>query len=225
MLLREEYSKELLKEKLEEYKNIYSDIMNYKIENALSFQLCDGFSKDIVTSEMNQFYHEYGLISDRLNIYYKFRDLLKEIYDLKSRRVVDVGAGQVPQFARELAKVSEHVIAVDRLISQRNNPYDNLSIVEGEFNNETTLGENNLLVGCEPCQATMDIVNQAARNDVDFAIVVCDCTYMKINDNRFNKWNEYASKIDEIVYNSNLGEVHRSTLLGKPFIYTNKRGM
>ena len=226
MLLKENYSERFLEEKLAEYTSTYDDVFNDKFKSAMSLFFKDGLYKNQTMCEVNQFYHEYDLIKEELDVYYMFRDFLKEIYkDLNKRKVADIGAGQIPQLARELAKTSdEEVVAVDKFISQKNNKFDNLKIIEGEFSCETDLGNKNLVVGYHPCDVTMDIITQASKYNSDFAIVVCDCTYMKSNapHERINGWNNFIGKVDDIVSKSDLGEVYRDKVGINPVIYTNK---
>lgn len=224
MLLKEEYSKNFLQEKLEEYSDIYSDAISEDEKKIMSLYLLSGLYSNQTYSTINQFYHEYGLMNDKLNIYYAFRDALHEIYsDIKKKKIVDICAGKVPQLSRELAKTSdEQVIAVDKDITLRNNTFDNLLHVKGIFDEETTIENKDLLVACEPCKATMTIVDQAAKNNIDFAIAVCDCTYMDEFFGRLEGWRIFLSQVDKKVEDSNLGEVHISRVGSLPLIYTKK---
>lgn len=224
MLLKEEYSKEFLRDKLEEYSDAYNDTIDEIEKKAMSLYLLSGLYSNQTYSTINQFYHEYGLMNDKLNIYYTFRDALKEIYsDIKKKRIVDICAGKVPQLSRELAKISdEQVVAVDKDITLRNNKYDNLLHVKGIFDEETTIENKDLLIGCEPCSVTMTIIDQAAKNNIDFAIAVCDCTYMDDFYGRLEGWRVFLSQVDKKVENSNLGEVHISRVGSLPLIYTKK---
>lgn len=225
MLLRKEYSQSFLEDKLEEYKSTYDDVIKGNILDTITLFLNSGVYNDQVISELTQFYHEYGLMKDKLDIYYMFRDALKEIYsDLQKRKVVDIGAGQVPQLAREIAKISdEQIIAVDKDITQKNNKLDNLTIVRGIVDENTVIENKDLLIGCEPCEATMTMIDQAAKNDIDFAIAVCDCTYMDDYHSRLESWQRFLSTVDKKVENSNLGDVNISRVGVLPLIYTNKR--
>lgn len=225
MILREEYSREFLEEKLEEYSDTYSDTINEPTKLNMSMCLLSGLSNGQSYCTINQFYHEYGLIKDKLDIYYMFRDALKEIYsDLQKRKVVDIGAGQVPQLAREIARISdEQIIAVDKAITQKNNKLDNLVIVKGIVDENTVIENKDLLIGCEPCEVTMTMIDQAAKNDIDFAIAVCDCTYMDNYYSRLESWHRFLSTVDKKVENSGLGDVNISRVGVLPLIYTNKR--
>ena len=225
MILKEKYSKEFLKERLEEYSGTYNDIIQEEEKHKISVQMTSGLYSDIVTSELNQLYHEYGLIRDQLNVYYNFRDKLKTIYeDFDRKRVVDIGAGIVPQLAREIAKESkEEIIAVDAIISEKNNKYSNLVLMRGIFDSNTTIENRDLLIGHESCDATMDIIKKACFYNIDFAIVLCDCLYVHDGINRLQGLKNYVENVRNISKNSNLGEVHFDYVGPKPLIYTNKK--
>lgn len=224
MLLKEEYSRSFLQDKLQEYSENYSDVIDDTEKRLMSMYLLSGLYSNQTYSTINQFYHEYDLMNDELNIYHSFKEALKEIYsDLQKKKIVDICAGKVPQLSRELAKISdEQVVAVDKDITLRNNKYGNLLHVKGIFDEETIIENKDLLIGCEPCSATMTIIDQAAKNNIDFAIAVCDCTYMDDFYGRLEGWRVFLSQVDKKVENSNLGEVHISRVGALPLIYTKK---
>lgn len=224
MLLKEEYSRSFLQDKLQEYSETYSDVIDDTEKRLMSMYLLSGLYSNQTYSTINQFYHEYDLMNDKLNIYRSFKEALKEIYsDLQKKKIVDICAGKVPQLSRELAKISdEQVVAVDKDITLKNNNYDNLLHVKGIFDEGTTIENKDLLIGCEPCNATMTIIDQAAKNNIDFAIAVCDCTYMDDFYGRLEGWRVFLSQVDKKVENSNLGDVHISQVGALPLIYTKK---
>lgn len=224
MLLKENYSNEYLGYLYDEYSEKYNDIIKGNIYEKLKIVLNDGLNHNEVPSEIAQMYHEYGLIREKLDYYSMFKDKLVKIYkDLSKRSIVDVGAGLVPQLSRELAKVSQkEVFAVDKHITSNNDFISNLILIQGEFNENTTLTSKDLLVGLHPCEATLDIVKKAAEYNIDFAIALCDCYKNNTSDKRFREWINLKNEIHDIVEDSDLGEVTFSKIGLSPLIYTNK---
>ena len=224
MLLKEAFSREYLTYLLNNlYYDKYSDVINNKIRERMEYDIDLGLTHNEVPSEIAQFYHEYKLIKNELDYYKMFKEELIKIYnDLNKRNIVDVCAGMVPQLAKELAKeTTGKVIAVDRYITSNNDLLPNLKNVRGEFNNETTLSNQDLIIGLHPCDATLDIVKKASEYDIDFAIAICDCY---INNSNFKKyeWFNLKNRIEEVVENSNLGNINYSNIGLSPLIYTNK---
>ena len=224
MLLKDNHSKEYLEYFFDKYAEKYKDIINGKIYYKLKEIVTDGLYYDEVPAEISQMYHEYNLIRKELDYYNLFKNELVKLYpDLKKRNIVDVGAGIVPQLSKELAKITEKdVFAVDRHITQNTDGLSNLIPVEGEFNDKTTLIEKDLIVGLHPCEATIDIVKKAAEYNIDFAIVVCDCYKRNLADKRFIDLINLKNNIQDIVDESDLGNVNNSQIGLSPLIYTNK---
>lgn len=230
MMLKEQYSEKFLYEKLEEYTSTYDDSIDSFTKAGMSYYLCDGLYSDRLACEVVQMYHEYNLAKEKLNIYYIFRDFLKQVYsNLEKRKILEVGAGAVPQLAREITKESkEEVIAIDKKITSRNNP-SNLITVKSEFCDDTDINDRNLIIGLHPCDATINIIKNAAKNNIDFAIAVCDCTYSdpylnwyKFLDPNY-EWNKFLSDVKDITKQSDLGEVNVIDTKFSPFIYTSKK--
>lgn len=219
MLLKNEYSKEFLNEKLEEYASTYDDSINMFFKCGMMYYLYEGLYTEQLACEVYQMYHEYDLTRKSIDIYYRFRDFLKQVYsDFDKRKIVEVGAGIVPQLAREIAKESkEEVIAIDKIITSRNNP-NNLITVKKEFLDDTEINDRNLMIGLHPCDATIDMVKSAANNNIDFAIAVCGCTF----NEPFYGWHSFISDVQSITKNSDLGEVNVVDTEFSPIIYTKK---
>lgn len=226
MLLKQEYSNGYLNDKFDQYIDTYNDAFLKEETDKLRLCLNNGLFTSNLPCEITQFYHEYDLINKKLDIYYGFKELLENIYsDLNKRNIVEIGAGRVPQLSRELAKTSDkQIVALDRIISKKNNNYDNLNVVKGEFFGETTLSDKQLLVGLYPCESTLDIVKVACKHDTDFLILICDCIYGQSKSLILSDYlqNKFLEEVNSYTIKSNLGELKTASFDNSKLIYTNK---
>lgn len=128
-----------------------------------------------ITDIVRQVYAEVGLLSEDQNIYNGFISLLEEKFDI-DRNIVEVAGGIVPTLAKGIAlkqKKGTIIVYDPRVMTDISKP-DNLVLKRQQFNKNTQIPGADMIIGFMPCDATMDIVESACKNNIDFMIALCE---------------------------------------------------
>lgn len=211
MLLKEKYSRDCLTNYIDNFINIYEDVLDeYDIE--FLREQCDlGIDFDVVPFMLNQFYNEYGLIDNNRNIYLAILKKLKEVFELKNKQILEVGGGPIPILGRLIADETKNITVFDSNITHKNNDKKNLKIVSKYFTPITSLDNYDIVVSFMACGAQESIICNCANNNKDFFIGLCPCGKEAISNlyGRILSNDEYINKLVELankkINNSDLG--------------------
>lgn len=190
-----------------EYMEIYGPLYEesereYILLNFLNSYFAEGIDIDI----MNQVYETIGLFDNYTNVYSVNLKYLMECYDINTD-ILEVGGGFVPAFAKKLSEKQEHgsVTVFDPLliVSQ----FGNLRLHKEEFTDETDVSNFKLLVGIEPCDATITMIKSANKNDLDMYMMLCGCTHFEDTDRysvvTYSAWLNHLERIMQSTIPSN----------------------
>lgn len=163
-----------IEEFLEAHKDAYTEREYDFIKRSADWGLHarNGF---YITDIVRQVYAEVGLLSEEQNIYNGFISLLEENFAL-DRNIVEVAGGIIPSLAKGIAlkqKTGTITVYDPRVMTNISKP-DNLVLKRQQFNKNTQIPGANMIIGFMPCDATMDIVDSACKNNVDFMIALCE---------------------------------------------------
>lgn len=118
-----------------------------------------------------------------------FSRYIKTRFDAeKYNKVLDVGAGRIPELSMELKARGYNVFAIDPKLEKTNG----ITCIKDLFDYEvTSVKEYDLLVGLEPCMATEHIIRSALLNDKAFAISLCMTPHNSLSGKKFRDMNEW----------------------------------
>lgn len=130
---------------------------------------------------MSQIYEEIGLLSKyEKDLYSEYLEYLKKHFDI-NRHLLDVGCGHYPAFTKKVASaqtsgsvkgIDHHLITTD---------VDGLILEKGVFDCTYDVSGIDMLYGLEPCEATIDLIRVANKNNLDLCLALC-------GDIHFNIW-------------------------------------
>ncbi len=130
-----------------------------------------------------------------INPYYQMMCQIEKEYGL-DREIIDVGCGVFPALSCEIAKRQEgldegRITAIDpRVINER---ILNINLTKESFTRETKIEEGSLLVGRMPCEATLAMVDVAARTNSELYIQLCSCGHIPHDEITTNSsWYNYV---------------------------------
>jgi len=130
-----------------------------------------------------------------INPYYQMMCQIEKGYGL-NREIIDVGCGVYPALSLEIAKkqaglINGRITAIDPRVINEN--FINIKLSKRSFTRETMIEEGSLLVGRMPCEATLAMVEVAARTNSELYIQLCSCSHIPCDEvNTYSSWYEYV---------------------------------
>lgn len=172
--IKEEEYKRRVNDFLEAHKDEYTTReYNYIKKNAAwGLQAKNGFH---ITDILRQVYAEVGLLPEEQDMYNGFIKLIQDNFDM-DRNIVEVAGGIVPSLAKKIAlKQNGGTITVydKRVITPDESP-ENLVVKRQMFSKDTQIPSAEMIIGFMPCDATIDIIEAACKNNIDFMVALCE---------------------------------------------------
>lgn len=162
--------------------------------NFLNSYFAEGIDIDI----MNQVYETIGLFDNYPNLYKANLKYLMECYDINTD-ILEVGGGYVPAFAKKMndKQKSGSVSVMDPSLIVSS--YGNLKLYRENFTEMTDVSKFKLLVGIQPCDATLPMIKSANKNDLDMYMMLCGCTHFEDVDRysyiTYGMWVNYLEEV------------------------------
>lgn len=180
-----------------------------------------------------QLYDELGLLPDDRNPYKAFSKLVNDIFDIKNKKIIEVGGGNLPRLAKRIAEIQDTgtITVYDPSLYIKENEELRIKLIKRRFNSITNVSSADLLVGLLPCGSSSVIVKSALRNNKDFIIALCDRHNLLENFDEVEEdleWpDNFIKDTSRIVEENNMGKlkIKRLKEIGEqyPIIY-NDRG-
>lgn len=125
---------------------------------------------------VREVYDELDILNDNENIYLGFMDLLSKKFNYQDRNIIEVGGGIFPRLAKRISneQVTGKITVYDPRLNNKEVSNDRLKLVRKKFYAHEDVKDTNLLIGFMPCEATYNIIDAAARNNIDFIIALCE---------------------------------------------------
>lgn len=151
---------------------------------------------------MSQIYEEIGLmVKYERDLYSEYLTYLNEHYDI-NRHLLDVGCGHFPAFTKKVAAlqtsgsvkgIDDHLITTD---------IDGLILEKGVFDRSYDVSGIDMMYGLEPCDATVDMIRVANKNNLDLCIALCGDIHFNfyisgLNQDDYRSWLAYLLTIME----------------------------
>lgn len=166
--------------------------------NFLNSYFAEGVDIDI----MNQVYETIGLFDNYPNLYKANLKYLMDCYDINTD-ILEVGGGYVPAFAKKLSdnQQSGSVSVIDPLLIV--NQFGNLRLYRENFTEETDVSKFKLLVGIQPCEATIPMIKSANKNNLDMYMMLCGCTHFEdVERYSYITYGMWVNYIEQIMKNT-----------------------
>ena len=162
-----------LKKLIEENPNMFSkEIQELLIKEFANFDKEFNYTAEI----LREVYDELGLIPEDLNVYLAFINLLKEKFDIKDKKIIEVGGGILPRLGKRLCESSsiKNITVYDPELSPIIENTDKLVLVRDKFTEKTDVSGADLIIGLMPCEAILPIIYNATSHNIDFMIWLCE---------------------------------------------------
>ena len=123
---------------------------------------------------VREIFDKLGLMEDNENLYLRFIELIKELYDIKGKRILEVGAGVYPTLAERLCTEAGVVVAYDPRLTTHQEDTPKLKLVRKNFNKNMSLADFDLVVSLMPCKGAEAVFDACVEQDKDFIVGLCE---------------------------------------------------
>lgn len=165
-------AKQLVWQYLQKYPELYSEWERQCILDYIRTIYSDGFIPDLV----REVYDEVGIVPDDRNVYVEFSDLLRSVFPIEERNILEVGGGVIPRLGKRISEVQTtgKITVYDPRLSKYEKDTDKLHLVRKKFTNRTKIGDTNLMIALMPCEAIETFIRSATSNKIDFMLGFCE---------------------------------------------------
>ena len=105
-----------------------------------------------------------------------FIKLLSEIYDIKNKKILEIGGGVLPRLGKRISTVlnTGKIVVYDPRLSHYEQSTDKMRLVKDKFIRGNNINDADLMIGLMPCEAAEVIIDAAIDNNVDFVLALCE---------------------------------------------------
>lgn len=178
---------------------------------------------------MSQIYEEIGLLSKyERDLYSEYLNYMKKYFDI-NRNLLDVGCGHFPSFTKKVAasQTSGSVKGIDHHLITTD--IEGLILENGVFNRSYDVSGIDMLYGLEPCDATIDMIRVANKNNLDLCLALCGDIHFNIyisgmDQSDYRCWLAYLLTIMEATLPDDRGyEIELTDFFRYPIFRTYKK--
>ncbi len=126
---------------------------------------------------VREIYDELGLLSEDQDIYSGFMDLLTSEFDVREKKIVEVGGGVIPRLGKRISSIQTgagKITVYDPRISKYEKDTERMKLVRQPFTLRTPMKDTNFMLAFMPCEAAETFINAATSNNIDFMIALCE---------------------------------------------------
>ena len=188
----------------------------------------DGYLKDVT----REIYDELGLIPEDKNIYIAFIELIRQVFGLDDKNIVEVGGGIIPRLAKriKLQQKNGTITVYDPRLAKDIDDTEGMTLKREQFSSATEIPEANLLIGLMPCEGATPLIMQATQKQIDFILWLCEGGP---HGEPFDFYESDEEWLDSTIHtarrgveDNNMGELHKLELKDYsdyPIIYNQRK--
>ena len=121
-----------------------------------------------------EIYDKLGLMKDEENVYHRFAEFVRELYDITDMSILEVGGGVYPTFAERISTQAGKVTVYDPRLSKHQKSTDKLKLVRRNFNKNMNLNGYDLVLALMPCKGAEAVLDACVEQDKDFIVGLCE---------------------------------------------------
>ena len=130
-----------------------------------------------VPDMVREIYDELGLLREDQDIYTGFMDLLQSEFDIRERKILEVGGGVLPRLGKRISSIQTgegKITVYDPRLSKYVQDTDRMKLVRKRFTTTTKLGDTNFMLAFMPCEAAESFLDSAIKHRIDFMLALCE---------------------------------------------------
>ncbi len=152
------------------------------------------------TCDVDQIYCYLNKVNIKTTIYNTFYNITKKYFDLKNKRILEVGCGKIPILSGLFKDNNINIDAIDSNILINN--YKDITTIKYDLQKEYDISKYDLIIGLRPCNITENIIDMCFKYKKDFIIYLCPCIHKSKNNNIFNTYEEWISYLKDKISNN-----------------------
>ena len=121
-----------------------------------------------------EIYDKLGLMKDDENLYHRFAEFVRSLYDITDMNILEVGGGIYPTLAERICTQAGKVTVYDPRLAKHQESTDKLVLVRKNFNRRINLDEYDLVVSLMPCKGAEAVLDACVEQDKDFVLGLCE---------------------------------------------------
>ncbi|MBQ9019462.1 MAG: hypothetical protein IJ097_04060 [Bacilli bacterium] len=154
----------------------YRDIFNSNEINAILSYLTNSDYEVFMPDIMRELCDELKIIPDNKSLYKAFMMLVDSVFDIKNKRIIEVGGGIIPTLGKRISNYQDsgNIKVYDPRLSIYEKSTEKIVLFREKFTINTDVEDADLLIGLMPCEAANVIVKSAVNNRKDFMLALCE---------------------------------------------------
>lgn len=121
-----------------------------------------------------EIFDKLGLIPDDSNVYIRFLNLVRELYDINGMNILEVGGGVYPTLAERICTQAGKITVYDPRLAKHQTDTDKLKLVRKEFKKQMNLRDYDLVLALMPCKGAEAVLEACVEQDKDFVVGLCE---------------------------------------------------
>lgn len=121
-----------------------------------------------------EIYDKLGLMKDDENLYHRFAEFVRSLYDITDMNILEVGGGIYPTLAERICTQAGKVTVYDPRLAKHQESTNKLVLVRKNFNRRINLDEYDLVVSLMPCKGAEAVLDACVEQDKDFVLGLCE---------------------------------------------------
>ena len=219
-----------IQEKFLKFKEKYQHMYKKAEWDYIEYYFFKEMNYPAAPNQLMQIYGKLDIHPSAADFYRKHLNLIRDLFPIDGN-VVEVGSGNFPIFAEELAneqlKLGKGTVTLyEPVLFDMTPKHPNMTLHKEEFTEQTDLTGADLVIGIHPCKATWAIMENAIKHKKDFYIAMCGCDHSPGAEYLdYEEQSPYYFQQDTIEEAKSLlkkypnGELQVTTLKGYPWPY------
>lgn len=162
--------------KFEEFCEMYGKLYSEDAFQTIQNSFYDGsYNTSVNYDIVNQVYSYLDILKCN-NPYVEYINYLKECYSIDCH-ILEVGSGNFPELARriQLEQKDGSITCYDP--NSMFKCFNGIKIHQEAFDESTDVSKYDIIIGNMPCDATLEMIKSANKNDKDLFLNLCGCTH------------------------------------------------
>ena len=204
-VIKELFFEKMLNDYLEKNIERFTEEEKQKVRKDLKSYLANEMVKGTITDELFDFFVNKRMINAPRRHKFLGQYIVDKYPVERYKNVMDVGAGRICRLSKFLTKHGYNVTAVDTDIrlddGEVDFKFEKKLFLCSEYAGDKTptdISNFDLIVGCEPCDATEHILREGLLKNKAFAVALCHAPHDSLSGTKFKSAEDWFWHLNSI---------------------------
>lgn len=130
----------------------------------------------VIPDLTREVYDILDLLPPDKNVYNAFLNLLDEKFDIKNKKIVEVGGGVLARLGEKISCMQDKgtITVYDPRLSPKKRETAHFKLKRKMFDRKTVITDADLIIGFMPCKGAEPLIDAAIAQGVDFMVGLCE---------------------------------------------------